>query len=438
MTSRPGASRELLVSDLIFGRRGFTLSPAQPPHVLSDSAQIAFAALLLAGAAVILALVMRCLWKAVGHGSDQQPATGASGLGSTAARGNGKGFWESLTPDEQTDLTDAAAEITFPAGQVLCRERQRADQLYVIRSGRVKVCAESPAGQQLVAIRQAGDIIGERAALRVTKRSATITTLEPVTAYVVLTGDFTAFLERHPRVLPLIEDELYRRLTENRPYTSFLGEPAAGVTPPEWTGQNCTIVLIDIVNYGARTRNDRDRRKIRAALYHILQGLIDGAALRHDDYHREDRGDGILLIISPRVPTSSIAECILSNVIALLRQHNDEATAATSIQMRVALHVGPVVSDAHGVDGRAIIDTARLLDAPPLKRDLFQSGADLGFITSDFVYDTIIQPNPGHVDPALYHRLRCQVKEEFVDAWVYLAGTAGGSEPSAVRGLSRK
>ena len=132
------------------------------------------------------------------------------------------------------------------------------------------------------------------------------------------------------------------------------------------------------------------------------------------------------------MPTNSIVDRILGNIIALLRQHNETATPPTRIQMRVALHVGPVVSDAHGVDGQAIIHTARLLDAAPLKRALFQSGAYLGFITSDFVYDTIIQPNPGHVNPAAYYSLKCRVKKEPVDTWVYLAGAASGSEPPPV------
>ena len=68
--------------------------------------------------------------------------------------------------------------------------------------------------------------------------------------------------------------------------------------------------------------------------------------------------------------------------------------------MRVALDVGPVVSDSHGVDGLAIIYAARLLDAPALRRHLAETGADLAFITSPFVYNTIIQPNPDMSTPA--------------------------------------
>jgi len=101
--------------------------------------------------------------------------------------------------------------------------------------------------------------------------------------------------------------------------------------------------------------------------------------------------------------------------------------------MRVALHVGPVVSDAYGVDGRAIIQAARLLDAPALRRHLAETGADLGFITSPFVYDTIIQPNPGPIDPAVYQQLKCRVKKQALNAWMYLTQTSGEIRPAAAK-----
>jgi hypothetical protein len=100
--------------------------------------------------------------------------------------------------------------------------------------------------------------------------------------------------------------------------------------------------------------------------------------------------------------------------------------------MRVALQVGPVDADAHGVNGRAIIDAARLLDAPALKQQLAETGVDLGFITSTHVYETFIQPNPGHVIPTAGQHLSCQVKKETINAWMYLAQTHNELESSVV------
>lgn len=390
------------------------------PHILGELTEIAAGVLLIAATMVILivlSLVPWCFWAAARNVRDRDLAS----------------FWELLMPAEQADLVASAAETTFQAGIILCREGQRADHVFVIRSGRIAVCVESPGGKQIVAIRYAGDIVGERAALQVGRRSATITALETVTTYVVSTEDFCAFLHRYPHVLGIIEKQIYGRLTESRPPCAITKSKCFARTEcleGSWNGQNCTIVLIDIANFGASTRCDRDRMRIRAVLYQIAQSLFENPG-QEQDYHCEDRGDGILLIVPPRVPTSSIVNRILDNLVTLLRRHNSTAEAATRIQMRVALDVGPVVSDAHGVDGLAIIHAARLLEAPALKRHLAETGADLGFITSPFVYGTIIQPNPGHIDPAVYKQLKCRVKRQALNAWMYIAQTSSEIQPPA-------
>jgi CRP-like cAMP-binding protein len=453
-----------LALSLALGDHRLRLSHVSLPPILDEGTEIAVSVLLVAvviAVVIVLMVVLWCLLAAVRSVGDQVMAdrwldlatrvvdmvTGGRmrGLRKVPAqlRGADKAhisvgteartpsFWDLLMPAEQADLAASAVETTFRAGSILCHEGQRADHVIVIRSGRIKVCVGSPGGQQLVAIRQAGDIVGERAALQVTERSATVTALETVTAHVVPTEDFAGFLERHPRILTIIENQIYDRLTENVSWCATVDSYCTvGAARPagSWNGQNCTIVLIDIANFGARTRNDRDRRRIRAALYQISQSLFANPDRQHY-YHREDRGDGILLVIPPHVPTSSIVDRILDNLVTLLRRYNSTATLPTRIQMRVALHVGPVVSDAYGVDGRAIIHAARLLDAPALRRHLAETGADLGFITSPFVYDTIIQPNPGPVDPVVYQQLKCQVKKQAFNAWMYLAQASGEIQP---------
>jgi CRP-like cAMP-binding protein len=451
---------------LALSDHGVGLSHVHLSSILDEGTEITVSALLAAlviTVVIVLTLVLWCLLAAVRSVGDQATAdrwldlatrvvymvTGGrmTGLRKVPAQLSGEGeallsvglearaasFWDLLTPAEQADLAASANETTFRPGSVLCHEGQRADHVIVIRSGRIKVCVESPNGQQLIAIRQAGDIVGERAALQVAERSATVTALETVTAHVVPTEDFAAFLQRHPRILTIIENQIYDRLTENVSWCATVDSYCTvGAASPagSWNGQNCTIVLIDVANFGARTRSDRDRRRIRTALYQISQPLFDHPDRQHH-YHREDRGDGILLVIPPHVPTSSIVDRILDNLVTLLHRYNSTATLATRIQIRVALHVGPVVSDAYGVDGRAIIDAARLLDASALRRHLAETGADLGFITSPYVYDTIIQPNPGPVDPVVYRQLKCQVKKQAFNAWMYLAQASGEIKPAA-------
>ena len=245
------------------------------PHVLDESIKIAAGVLLIAAAIavlIVLTLVPWCFWAAIRNAGDQDMAnrwldlatrvvyigTGGwlRGLRKAPAQLSGEvralvsvgseariaSFWELLMPAEQADLVASAAETAFQAGSILCREGQRADHVFVIRSGRIAVCVESPNGQQVVAIRHAGDIVGERAALEVAERSATITALESVIAHVVSTEDFSAFLHRHPRVLRIIENQIYGRLTESRLECAIVDSHfVAGAVRPasSWNGQNC-------------------------------------------------------------------------------------------------------------------------------------------------------------------------------------------------------
>ena len=92
------------------------------------------------------------------------------------------------------------------------------------------------------------------------------------------------------------------------------------------------------------------------------------------------------------------------------------------IQLRVALHVGPVGRDAEGLTGQALISAARILDAPVIKARLAAEQANLVFAASDYVYEHVVRNCGGQVDPAAFEHMECQVKESRVSAWAHLAG----------------
>jgi hypothetical protein len=75
-----------------------------------------------------------------------------------------------------------------------------------------------------------------------------------------------------------------------------------------------------------------------------------------------------------------------------------------------------------GVSGSSIITTRRMVDAPAVKRRVTETGADLAFVASEFVFDTVITPAPGLVDPSRYTRVRVRVKEASLPAWLMLEG----------------
>ena len=140
------------------------------------------------------------------------------------------------------------------------------------------------------------------------------------------------------------------------------GAPSAH--PHPLNGENCTVLLSDVVGFGARTRTDEDRRVIREALFRITHVVLQELP---DVWSWDDRGDGLLTVVPPSVPTARIIGHLHKELPAALEEHNRAHPDSARIQLRVAVNVGPVVTDTMGVSGEAIIITARLVEAPLLK-----------------------------------------------------------------------
>lgn len=331
-------------------------------------------------------------------------------------------FWQSLTATERRALTARAQHRTFAPGTILCRQDEPAESVIVIESGWTRVYTQDGGGPRLIAERGPGGLIGERAAFSVRSRSATVITVGTVHALVITTQDFAIFINEHPRVLTVLEQQVYDRLTEDR---TQWAPPS-----PALTGQICSIFLTDITAFGSSSRNDDDRRAVRRAMYTILEGAFQKSNGSWLACHREDRGDGVLIVMPPTTPADFVVGSLLPCLTAALRTHNRQASDAVRIQLRAALHVGPVVRDAEGVSGQAIIHAARLLDAPPLKRQLTRTVADLGFMASTFVFDAVIRHSVGDMNPASYRKVQFHSKESTITAWMHLAGGRGYGEPA--------
>lgn len=197
----------------------------------------------------------------------------------------------------------------------------------------------------------------------------------------------------------------------------------SAVPADAWTGQNGTIFFADVAAFARAARLDPDRRTVRRVMYALVRDAFETAGISWLGCHREDRGDGVLVIVPPSTPTARLVDPLAAHLAAALGEHNKRAEEPTQIQLRVALHVGPVVSDPHGVSGESIIQTARLLEAPVLKRELAASGSDLGLIVSPFVHDSVVKHLPQSRLPGEFWRVRPRVKESALTGWVCLASS---------------
>lgn len=352
--------------------------------------------------------------------------TGRSGPGAQQVPGRRADaviFWEALDPIQRDAFRSVASSRTFAAGARLIAEGDQADYVIVILSGRTKISVDENGRERILTERGPGQLVGERAVLQVSVRSANVIALDTVQALVVRTGDFAAFISAHPAVLGIVESQFYDRSRED-PIRYQPDEVLAGFRssyPHLLDGENCTVLLSDVVGFGARTRTDEDRRVIREALYRITHVVLQ--ELPHE-WSWDDRGDGLLTVVPPSVPTSKIIQHLHKELPAAIGEHNRAHPDSARIQLRVAVNVGPVVTDTMGVSGEAIIIAARLVEAPLFKKEMDRARAALGVIASTFIYESVLRHDPGLGG---YSQVRVDVKESSTLAWMKLFGSVARS-----------
>jgi len=347
-------------------------------------------------------------------------------------------FWDVLDPTEREMLRSVASVRTFAKGATIMEQGEAADYVLVILGGRASIRVGESGRERVIAERSRGQLIGERAALQVSIRSASVIALEMIWALVVQTKDFAAFISTNPRILAFVQDQRHARGTDEPDgygldqedpagfCTASLDEAdvmaagqASGVpagNQPSLNGENCTVILTDVVAFGARKRTDEDRLVIRRTLSGMMRAAMEG----FPGIRSEDRGDGILLVVPPGIPTARTMTQLLRVIPHALDQHNSSHRNPAQIQLRLSVNVGPVVSDVMGVSGEALIVAARLVEAPAFKEAFTGSTARLGVIVSSFVYDTVVRHDQDKDYVASYLPVPVEVKESRTSAWMML------------------
>jgi hypothetical protein len=358
------------------------------------------------------------------------------------------GFWDVLDPTEREALRSVASCRTFAAGARIMEEGERADHVMVILGGQVEIRVDENGSERVVAVRGLGQLVGERAALTVSVRSATVVALEMVWALVAQTKDFAAFISAHPRVLDIVQNQQYQRRAAGAPGYEYDDNAATapggrvnGDQPEETysagyskkgqktlTGENCTVILTDVADYGSRIRTDNDRLLIREALFRMTQKAMQG----FPGAQSEDRGDSFLTVVPPDASTARVLDQLTTELPGALERYNSTQAESARFKLRLAVNVGPVVSHMGGVSGEAIIVAARLVEAPSFKRALTESTASLGVIASPFVYETIVRHDSDPRVVASYTKVPVEVKETSTTAWMRLfAGPRLGDDQGA-------
>lgn len=110
-------------------------------------------------------------------------------------------FLAGLPVPARTAMLALGTTRDYAPRTVLLREGERGSHVLVLVKGLAKVTATSPEGHlSLLAIRAAGDLVGELASMDDEPRIATVTAAGPVRARVVGQAEFRRYLTHHPDV----------------------------------------------------------------------------------------------------------------------------------------------------------------------------------------------------------------------------------------------
>lgn len=123
-------------------------------------------------------------------------------------------IFSDLAPEDLVEIAQTARERWFSDGEVLCREGEDGDELFIIAAGQVRVTKSGHGSEQVLATRQAGDFVGEIAIIDSTPRFATVTASGEARALVIGSEMFKAILRDRPEVSLAVLRGLSRRLRE--------------------------------------------------------------------------------------------------------------------------------------------------------------------------------------------------------------------------------
>jgi hypothetical protein len=182
--------------------------------------------------------------------------------------------------------------------------------------------------------------------------------------------------------------------------------------------QHCVLFAVDIAQFTGDGRDDEVQLALREALYRLLIGAFEGSGIPWRSCIHEDRGDGVVVVIPAHMPTITVVDPLIEQIRMRLRRHNRLSSPVAQVRLRLAVHIGEVYRDEHGLAGKAVNHLFRMLDAPTLRQALQTSETGLALMVSDYVYQSVIQGGPGTADPASYSEVDVRVKQFQTRAWL--------------------
>jgi tetratricopeptide (TPR) repeat protein len=123
-------------------------------------------------------------------------------------------LFSGLSRTEFEQITDMLTEKSVETGQVILKEGERSDSLYIIVIGSVRVETKHKGKNVELALLKSGNFFGEVALLTGQKRTATITADEDTSLLELRKSDFKKLSNKYPQLRHTLETTLERRAND--------------------------------------------------------------------------------------------------------------------------------------------------------------------------------------------------------------------------------
>lgn len=180
-----------------------------------------------------------------------------------------------------------------------------------------------------------------------------------------------------------------------------------------------TILAVDIEGSTAQTNSAK--ALLRADMYQLVEESLLASGISED--YRDpliDRGDGILILISPvdEVPKTTLLTTTIPQLTELLTVRGG-GRQEQRLRMRAVIHAGEVHFDARGVFGEALDIAFRMLDTPELRAELKQTTAPMALAVSDLIYHSVVMQDYDGIDRSAFRPLApIRIGQRVEASWV--------------------
>ncbi|GGY94777.1 hypothetical protein [Streptomyces nitrosporeus] len=191
---------------------------------------------------------------------------------------------------------------------------------------------------------------------------------------------------------------------------------------------NRTILLLDIERFSRR--DDVVQVALRRTLNAVVDRTLVAAGVEATQQYREDRGDGLIVLISGDVAKTAVLRSLLGVTPELVHDYNRLASGSAQMRLRIVLASGEVAHDPQGgttggLVGHDLNQAFRLLDSDTLRDTLARREAEgCVLAVSAPVYEGIVRHGHQGVRPELFRRSEVAVKDGTLSAWLHNGCTA--------------